>query len=38
MENQEQQGSYVLKDMKETKVLIQQDEYGRNQQFKVDDQ
>jgi len=38
MQDQEHQKSYALRDMKETKVLIQQDEYGINQQFKRDDQ
>lgn len=38
MKYQEQQESYFLRDMKETKVLIQQDKDGRNQQFKRDDQ
>ena len=38
MKDQEQQGSYVLRDMKETEVLTQHDEDGRNQQFERDDQ
>ena len=38
MEDQEQQGIHVLRDMKETEVLIQQDKDGRNQQFKRDEQ
>lgn len=38
MEDQGQQRSYVLEDMKEPEVLIQQDEDERNQQFKRDDQ
>lgn len=38
MKDQEQQGSYVLRNMKETKELIQEDKDGRNQQFERDDQ
>lgn len=38
MKYQEQQGSYVPRDMKGKKVLIQHDEDGRNQQFERDNQ
>ena len=38
MKDQEQQGSYVLRGIKETEILIQQDEYGSNQKFGRNDQ
>lgn len=38
MKDQKQQGGYVLKGIKETKILTQQDECGSNQKFGRNDQ
>lgn len=38
MKDQEQQGSYVLRGIKEIEILTQQDAYGSNQKFGKNDQ